>query len=98
MNKPLIQDLISRFIQSYDSAARENIWQKQSAAFRQFWSQRVLAQGLGKISDDDCDAIIRILDGSGKGNTKDSQAVAKVFLTQNRGGPHLLDHGAQKIR
>jgi hypothetical protein len=84
MNKPLIQGLISRFIQSYDSAARENIWQKQSAAFRQFWSQRVLAQDLGKISDDDCDVIIRILDRSGKGNTKDSHAVAKVFLTQNK--------------
>ncbi len=83
MNKLLIQDLISRFIKSYDSAARENIWQKQSAAFRQFWSQRVLAQGLGKISDDDCDAIIRILDRNGKGNTKDSHAVARALVPQN---------------
>ena len=83
MNKSLVQELVSKFVQSYDAAAIGKIWQKQSADFRQFWSERVLAPGKETISDDDCDAIIRILDSCGKGNTKGCQAVAKVMVPQN---------------
>jgi hypothetical protein len=42
----------------------------------------VLAPGKEPISDDDCDAIIRILDFCGKGKPKGSEVVAKVGLTQ----------------
>jgi len=83
MNKSLVQELIPKFVQSYDAAAMDKIWQKQSADFRRFWSERVLAPGKETISDDDCDAIIRILDSSGKGNTKGCQVVAKVMVPQN---------------
>jgi hypothetical protein len=69
MNKSLVQELVSKFVQSYDSTAKDKIWQKQSADFRRFWSQRVLAPGKETISDDDCDAVIRILDYSAKGKT-----------------------------
>jgi len=83
MNKSLVQELVSKFVQSYDSTAKDKIWQKQSADFRQFWSQRVLAPGKETISDDDCDAIIRILDFNGKGKPKGSEVVAKVMVSQN---------------
>ena len=72
MNKSLAQELVSKFVQSYDSTAKDKIWKKQSADFRQFWSERVLAPGNETISDDDCDVVIRILDYSGKGKTKGS--------------------------
>ena len=83
MNKSLVQELVPKFVQSYDSVAKDKIWQKQSADFRQFWSQRVLAPGKETISDDDCDAIIRILDFNGKGKPKGSEVVAKVMVSQN---------------
>jgi len=83
MNKGLVQELVSTFVQSYDSAAKDRIWQKQSADFRRFWSEQVLAPGKEIISDDDCDAIIRILDYCGKGKTKGSEVVAKVMVPQN---------------
>ena len=82
MNKSLAQELVSKFVQSYDSTAKDKIWQKQSADFRQFWSQRVLALGKETISDDDCDAIIRILDYSAKGKTKGCEVVAKTMIPQ----------------
>jgi hypothetical protein len=82
MNKSLVQELIPKFVQSYDAATKDAIWQKQSADFRQFWSQRVLAPGKETISDDDCDAIIRILDFNGKGKPKGSEVVAKVMVSQ----------------
>ena len=83
MNKSLVQELVPKFVQSYDSTAKDKIWQKQSADFRQFWSERVLAPGKETISDDNCDAIIRILDFNGKGKPKGSEVVAKVMVSQN---------------
>ena len=82
MNKSLVQELVSKFAQGYDSTAKDTIWQRQSADFRQFWSERVLAPGKETISDDDCDVIIRILDYCAKGKTKGDEVVAHVGLTQ----------------
>jgi hypothetical protein len=82
MNKSLAQELVSNFVKSDDSTAKDKIWQKQSADFRQFWSQRVLAPGKETISDNDCDVIIRILDYCAKGKTKGSEVVARVGLSQ----------------
>jgi hypothetical protein len=84
MNKPLIQDLVSRFRQSYDSVGKDLIWQRQSAKFRKFWSEQVLAQGHGEIPDDTCDEIIRILDYCAEGKLKGSEVVAKTRVTQKR--------------
>jgi hypothetical protein len=84
MNKPVIQDLVSRFLNSYDPIAKDLIWQRQSAAFRKFWSEQVLAQGHGEIPDDTCDEIIRILDFSALGKLKGSEVVAKTMVNQKR--------------
>jgi hypothetical protein len=82
MNKPLIQDLVSRFLQSYDSVAKDMIWKRQNAVFRKFWSEQVLAQGHEGIPDDTSDEIIRILDYHAKGKSKGSEVVAKTMVRQ----------------
>lgn len=82
MNKSLVQELVSKFVQSYDATAKDKIWQKQSSEFREFWSKRVLAPGRETISDDDCDAIIRLIDYTAKGKTKGSEVVAKTMIHQ----------------
>ena len=83
MNKSMVQELVSKFVQSYDATAKDKIWQQQSEDFRRFWSERVLAAEKETISDDDCDAIIRILDFCAKGKAKGSEVVAKVMVPQN---------------
>jgi len=74
--------LIAEFSRSYDSDAKDRIWLVQSEQFRQFWSERILSKGTDEISESECDKIIRILDRNGKGNTKDSEAVAKAMIAQ----------------
>jgi hypothetical protein len=76
MNKALMDGLVAKFLESYDAPAKDAIWQQHSATFRRFWSDKVLAKGTGTIPDDACDVVIRILDRHGKGNTKESEAVA----------------------
>src|ERR1017187_9726004 len=82
MNKALMDVLVAKFLEWYDAPAMDAIWQQHSATFRRFWSGRVLAKGNGTISDDECDVVIRILDHTGKGNTKESEVVAKTMVPQ----------------
>ena len=83
MNKPLITALIPKFREAYNSTAKDAIWQQHSSTFRCFWSKQVLSQDGGVIPDETCDAVIRILDRNGKGNTKESEAVARAMVPQN---------------
>src|SRR4051812_38942481 len=82
MNQPLVQGLIAKFLPTYDAKAKDLLWQKQSAAFRNFWSNRIMAATAPKLSDEECDVIVRILDRNGKGNTKECEAVAKAMVAQ----------------
>lgn len=82
MAKPNLAVLITEFEQVYDSTAKDQVWERQSRQFRDFWQNRVLSADPGAISDGDCDEIIRVLDRNGKGNTKDSEAVAKAMVAQ----------------
>src|SRR2546423_14969261 len=82
MSKESIASLIPDFLKTYDSGAKDLVWQQHRDAFRQFWSEHVLAPGHDALSDATCDAIIRILDTHGKGNTRDSEAVANVMVPQ----------------
>ena len=77
-----LKALIPRFRDNYDAPAKDAIWQQHSATVRRFWSDKVLAQGTGTIPDEACDVVIRILDRNGKGNTKESEAVAKAMVPQ----------------
>jgi hypothetical protein len=82
MSKTQIPELAAHFFQEYDAAAMDHLWKEQSAEFRRFWKDRVLATDSAPISDSDCDAVIRILDRNGKGNTRDSEAIARVMVPQ----------------
>lgn len=82
MTKTNFAAQIAEFSQSYDAEAKDRIWANQSQQFREFWEKRVLAANTDAIPDDECDRIIRILDRNGKGNTKDSEAVAKAMVPQ----------------
>lgn len=82
MSTQVLSALIGEFMASYDSETKGRIWEEQSQRFRKFWSSKVMSGDTDAISDSECDEIIRILDRNGKGNTKDSEAVAKAMVPQ----------------
>lgn len=73
---------VSEFNDFYDSAKKEAIWLDLSNQFREFWSKKVMGNDTSPISDDDCDKIIKILDRNGKGNKKDTEAIARAMVSQ----------------
>jgi integrase len=58
------------------------IWTAQSHTFRTFWTDRIMNGPEGELDDPEIDEIVRILDRHGKGNTKESEAVARVMIPQ----------------
>lgn len=82
MSLKIAAELIEDFLKHYDAEAKDAIWQDQSQAFRDFWKNRILAPEEDPLSDDECDAIVKILDRNGKGNTADSESVARVMTPQ----------------
>ena len=82
MSAPQLAALIPDFLASYDAAAMDAIWRRQSETFRAFWNGRMLADDGADIPDAECDPVIAILDRNAKGNTKDSHAVARAMIPQ----------------
>src|SRR5690242_3681964 len=76
-----LRRLFTAFLQTYDLDKKNAIWTAQSQRFRAFWSERIMGQG-GNLEDADIDEIVRILDRHGKGNTKESEAIARVMIPQ----------------
>lgn len=72
----------AEFQASYDDLKRDAIWEDQSAQFRDFWNGRIMAADSDFISEEDCDRIIKILDSNGKGNNRQSEAVARAMVSQ----------------
>ena len=70
------------FVAAYDAQGQDRVWAEHSARFRVFWRNRIMASGEEAIADEDCDPIIRILDRNAKGNTKESQSVARAMVPQ----------------
>ena len=66
----------------YDSDKKEKAWTELSAQFRDFWSSRVMGNDSDPISDEDCDKVIKILDRNGKGNNKNTEAIARAMVSQ----------------
>lgn len=77
-----ISALIGPFLSTYDAEAMDQIWKGLSQRFHTFWNERILSGDTGTIPDSECDEIIRILDRNGKGNTKDSESVARAMVPQ----------------
>lgn len=78
-------DLLEKYAEfsaSYNAQDRDKIWIDLSQRVRDFFQNRILSRDGKVISDEDCDAIIAILDRSGKGNTKSSEAIARAMIPQ----------------
>jgi hypothetical protein len=82
MDTSQLQQLFHRFLATYDADTKDALWARHSQQFRQFWSTRVVAGGKEELADAEIDAIVRILDKNGKGNTKESEAVARAMIAQ----------------
>jgi 5-methylcytosine-specific restriction protein A len=67
---------------SYDGEGQESAWRENSERFRKFWTNTILDDSVDEINDAEIDEVVRILDMSGKGNTKDTQSVARVMIPQ----------------
>jgi hypothetical protein len=78
----MTKDLFSQFLQTYNVGLKDAIWASQSETFRNFWDHKI-ANGIPEsLTDNDIDVIVRILDRNGKGNTKDTEAVARAMIAQ----------------
>ncbi len=80
--KQQLQQLLTTFLTKYDAEAKDAIWSRHSQQFREFWNARVLIGPKGELGDAEIDKIVRLLDKNGKGNTKDSEAVARAMIPQ----------------
>src|SRR5262249_476755 len=91
MSNDSISTLAKEFLRTYDAATMDALWEQQQETFRSFWTNRVLISTSAALSEDECDAIIRILDRNAKGNTKDTEAVARVMGITQRGWRKLFN-------
>lgn len=82
MSHKSVTELTVDFLAHYDAEAKDALWQKHSAAFRNFLTTRVMAPGTDALSDEECDAVVQILDKNGKGNTNETEAVARAMVPQ----------------
>lgn len=73
---------ILHFHRHYNAELMDQRWVDLSQKIRQFWETKVLSSDVAPISDSDCDDVIRILDRNGKGNTKHTEAIARVMIPQ----------------
>ncbi|MBZ5614671.1 MAG: hypothetical protein LAO23_11735 [Acidobacteriia bacterium] len=80
--KPDFAKLFQEFLHGYDVEKANTIWTAQSQKFRTFWNDRIMRGPEGELDDPEIDDIVRILDRNGKGNTKDSEAVARAMIAQ----------------
>jgi len=82
MNKAEIPNLFSQFLKQYDAQAKDKTWASHSDRFRTFWYGQVLGGPPGDLPENEIDEIVRILDRNAKGNTRDSEAVARAMIAQ----------------
>ena len=82
MSSKNYQNLINDFLAIYNPQEKDAIWREQSQQVKDFFKNQLLNSTEGEIPDVECDDIIRILDRNGKGNTKDSEAVARAMIPQ----------------
>jgi hypothetical protein len=96
MHPTVIPSLAKQFFQVYDSKVKDAVWADQSKVFRAFWANRILNTDSPPLSEGECDEVIRILDRNGKGNTKHTEAVARVMIPQGAWRRMFADFRANK--
>ena len=77
-----ILDLFNEFLKNYDAESKDSLWLEQSLQFKNFWQDKILPHSKEDLNDAETDEIIKILDRNGRGNTKESEAVAKAMIAQ----------------
>ena len=82
MNIGILKSLYSDFLKIYDEDKMNRIWTSHSMRFKEFWKNRVIKGRSENLKDEEIDEIIKILDRNGKGNTKESEAVARAMIAQ----------------
>ncbi|KKS81877.1 MAG: hypothetical protein UV58_C0015G0011 [Candidatus Wolfebacteria bacterium GW2011_GWC1_43_10] len=82
MEKQQLQQIFNTFLAGYDIEIKDGIWAKQSQQFRDFWNNKILSGEKGELNDAEIDQVIRILDKNGRGNTRESEAVARAMIAQ----------------
>lgn len=82
MEKQQLQQIFNNFLVGYDPELKDSIWAKQSQQFKDFWNNKILSGEKGELNDAEIDQIIKILDKNGRGNTRESEAVARAMIAQ----------------
>ena len=77
-----LKELFESFLKDYQEEMKNNIWTSQSSRFKEFWDGKIMKSDGQELTDQEIDDIVRILDSHGKGNTKDSEAIAGVLIPQ----------------
>jgi len=82
MEKDKILQQFQDFLAGYNAEEKDEIWQQQSNAFKNFWNQKVLNDNVKELDDFEVDSIIRFIDRQARGNTARDEAIAKVMISQ----------------
>jgi len=82
MENEKIKEIFDTFLKSYPEEQKSSLWTIQSTNFRKFWNERIIIPDSQELTEQEIDEIVRILDSHGKGNTKDSEAIAGVMIPQ----------------
>lgn len=82
MKNEVLKELFESFLNHYEEDQMNQIWSNQSHEFREFWNDRIMKSDNKELYDQEIDAIVRILDRHGKGNTSESEAIARVMIPQ----------------
>lgn len=82
MNKTDIKKYFDQFIKGYDESSKNEIWKNHNRKFVSFWNNRILRKQTSKLSDQEIDEVVKILDKHGRGNRETDESVARVMIPQ----------------
>lgn len=78
----LLKDKFEDFIKTYPENEKDKIWLDHSKKIQNFWNTKIIDTINTAISENEIDEIVQILDRNGKGNSKDTEAIARVMIPQ----------------
>ena len=82
MDKNNLNNIFQSFLAEYNEKEKDRVWEQQSKFFRDFWNDKILNSKANDLNDFEIDEVIQIMDKHGKGNTKESNAIARVMIPQ----------------
>jgi len=82
MQKEEVLKQFQEFLAEYNEEEKDAIWQEQSNTFKAFWEKKVLNSDTEELDDFELDGIIRIFDRNARGNTYETEAVARMMIPQ----------------